>query len=242
MKQMDGKISLITGSGRGIGRAVAELFAAEGATVVLTARTGDEIEKTAASIESAGGKAVAVAGDITDETSVERLFRDIAVRFGRLDVLVNNAGCAAGGLVEEFPVEKLRAMLELNIVAVFNCMQQAIRMMKANGGVGKIINIGSVRSHWTECGDAGAYNASKCGLRAMTESVARQLHGSGLNIAVGMVNPGIADTTLTNPQGNEVPDWLRPETIARAVLHAATAPPNVNIFDTVLIGMMQKPW
>jgi NAD(P)-dependent dehydrogenase (short-subunit alcohol dehydrogenase family) len=239
---MKGKIALVTGAGRGIGRAVALLLGERGATVVATARTVGEVEQVAADIEAAGGKALAVPGDIADEASVEQLFARVQSELGGLDALVNNAGIAPFGPIEEMPVESLRAALEVNVVGPFMCMQRAIRLMMGNGGTGKIINVGSVRSHWTEAGDAGAYNASKFALRALTESVARQLHGSGCRIAVGMICPGVVDTTLTHPGKEERPDWLRPETVARAVLHALQAPENVNVFDTVVFPTFQQPW
>ena len=241
MNPLNEKIALVTGAGRGIGRAVAELLAQHGATVVLTARTPAEINQVAESITAAGGLAHAIPGDITDEAFVAQLFAQIRERYGRVDIVINNAGLAPFGPIEELPVQDFRRGLELNVTAVFMCMQQAIRLMKETGG-GKIINIGSVRSHWTEAGDSGAYNASKYGLRGLTESVARQMHGSGLNIAVGMVNPGVVDTTLTNPNGEPRPGWLKAETVAEAVLHAVMAPPNVNIFDITLFPIEQKPW
>ena len=242
MQKLEGKIALVTGGGRGIGRAVAELFAREGATVVVVARTQSELLQVAEGIEETGGQAVPLVGDITSATFVRRVFRTVEKRFGRLDILVNSAGAAPFGPVEELEPKQLRDVLELNITAVFAYMQQAIRIMNANGGVGKIINIGSVRSHWTEAGDAGAYNASKYGLRGMTESVARQLHGTGSNIAVGLVCPGVVDTPLTNPDGEPRPDWMRPETVAEAVLYTATAPANVNVFDLTLFSTHQQPW
>jgi len=241
MNQLDKKICLVTGAGRGIGSAVAELLAQHGATVVLNARTASTIEQVAASITASGGTAHAIAGDVTDENFVAQLFENIRERYGRVDVVVNSAGMAPFGPIEDLPVEAFRRGLELNVTAVFLCMQQAVRLMKTSGG-GKIINIGSVRSHWTEAGDSGAYNASKYGLRALTESVARQMHGTDSNIAVSLVCPGVVDTPLTNPNGEPRPGWLTPLTVAQAVLHAATAPPDVNIFDITLFPMEQKPW
>ncbi|MBI3919787.1 MAG: SDR family oxidoreductase, partial [Armatimonadetes bacterium] len=220
----------------------AELLAQHGATVVLTARTESDLTQVAAEIRKAGGQAHVVAGDITSEAFVQKLFATIREDFGRLDILVNNAGMAPFAPVEELSVERFRACLELNVLAVFMCMQQAVRLMKDTGGAGKIINIGSVRSHWTEGGDGGAYNASKYGLLGLTESVARQLHGTGQNIAVGMVCPGVVDTTLTNPEREPRSEWLAPETVAQAVLHAVTAPAEVNVFDMTLFPMFQKPW
>lgn len=242
MDELRGKIALVTGAGRGIGRAIALLAAEQGATVVLSARTAGQIEEVARKIEADGGQALAMAGDITDEMFVGQLFAAVRARFGRLDILVNNAGIAPFGPIEEMPVDRFRAALEVNVVGPFLCMQQAVRLMKESGGTGKIINVGSVRSHWTEAGDAGAYNASKYALRALTESVARQLHGPDCRIAVGLVCPGVVDTNLTNPQGQPRPDWLAPETVARAVLHALSAPANVNVFDTTLFPTTQKPW
>ena len=238
---LDGQIALVTGAGRGIGRAIAEILARNGATVVLTARTASEVQDVAAHIAMAGGRALAWPGDVTQLTFVEELFGRVQSELGGLDILVNNAGNAPFAPVEELPVRALRDCLELNVIAVFACMQQAVRLMQKQG-TGKIINIGSVRSHWSEAGDSGAYNASKAALRALTETVARQLHGTDNSIAVGLVCPGIVDTTLTNAAGPARADWLRPETVAGAVLHAVCAPPGVNVFDTVLFPTTQSPW
>ena len=242
-KALEEKTALVTGSGKGIGRGVAELLAAHGAHVVVTARTVADVEATCAAIRDSGGAADAVPGDLTDADFVQHLFDTVRHRFGRLDILVNNAGIAPFGRAEDLAVQRFRDGLELNVVAAFACAQQAIRIMKETGGVGKIINIGSVRSHWTEGGDSGAYKASKYGLLGMTESIARQLHNEDDNkIAVGIVSPGVVDTTLTNPSRAPQPGWLRAETVARAVLHAVTAPDNINVFQTVLFPTTQSVW
>lgn len=242
MGQLTDKIAVVTGAGRGIGRSIAEHLAMEGATVIATARTARELDELASEMKDASGEVIPLPGDITDEQFVDDLFGRVERRFGRLDILVNNAGIAPFGPVETLAVDDVRKCLELNVVAAFNCMSHAVRLMKATGDTGKIINIGSVRSHWTEAGDGGAYNASKAGLRSMTESVARQLHGAGSRIAVSLVCPGVVDTTLTNPKREDRPGWLRPKDIARSVLHVATAPPDVNVFDVVVIPMNQQPW
>ncbi len=239
---LTGKIAVVTGAGKGIGRATARRLAEAGATVVLTARTQADLDSGLATIEKAGGTAMALAGDITDAAFVETLFKETVSRFGRLDILVNNAGMAPFGPVDQADVTRLRDCLELNIVAVFMCTQQAVRLMTAQGEGGKIVTIGSVRSRWTEGGDCGFYNASKYGVYGLMESIARQLQGTGSNIAVGMVNPGVADTPLTNPKGEPRPTWMRPDDVAEAVLHAVSAPAAVNVFETVVFSTTQKPW
>ena len=236
-----GQVALITGAGRGIGRAAAELLASQGAAVVLTARSVAELEEVTGVIRERGGTADYYAGDLVEEATVNGVFDLVKSRHDRLDILVNNAGIAPGGGVEQCTVETFRKCLELNVIAAFACLQQAVGMMRPQGG-GKVINIGSVRSHWTEGGSAGAYNASKYALRAMVESVARELHGSGANIAVSLICPGGVDTTLVNPSREPRPNLLRPEEVARAILHAAVAPPGVNVYDITVFSTHQKPW
>jgi len=242
MGSLPGRITLVTGAGKGIGRATALRFAAEGATVVLVARTAADLETAAAELQATGGDALTCAGDVTDEAFVEHLFAQVRERFGRLDVLVNCAGIAPFGNVEDADPARLRACLELNIVGVFLCIQQAVRLMHETGDTGKILTVGSVRSRWSEGGGCGFYNASKYGVYGLVESIARQLHGSGSQIACGLVNPGVVDTPLTNPKGEPRPGWMRPEQVAEAILHAATAPAGVNTFETVLFSTTQRPW
>ena len=242
-KLLHDRVALVTGAGKGIGRAVATLFGRHGASVVLVARTEADVVSASEEITAAGGRALPMPGDLTDDAFVERLFQKVREEFGRLDILVNNAGTALGSPVETQTIEALRGCLELNVVAAFACMQQAIRLMKeTNHDSGKIVNVGSVRSHWTESGSGGAYNASKYAVRALTESVARQLHGTGSRIAVGLLCPGAVDTPLTNPKGEPRPQWLRPETVAEAVLYMVTTPAMVNVFDLTLFSTEQKPW
>ena len=239
---LEGKIALITGAGRGIGKATAKLLAKNGVEVVLTARTTSEIKEVSEGIIENNGKALPVSGDITNGNFVANLFSQIRDQYGRLDILINNAGKAPFGTVEEMSVDLFRSCLELNVVAVFHCTQEAVKLMKNNNDEGKIINIGSVRSHWSEAGGGGAYNASKFALKGLTETVARQLHGTGSKICVGLICPGGVDTSLVNSSGEPNPRLLRPSRVAEAVLHAVTSPPDVNIYDITLFNMSQAPW
>jgi NADP-dependent 3-hydroxy acid dehydrogenase YdfG len=100
----------------------------------------------------------------------------------------------------------------------------------------------SVRAYWTMYGDFGGYNASKFGLRALTESVARQLHGTDTRITVGMISPGLVDTRITNPDGAPQPTWVQTETIADLVMHIVTGPDHVNYFDSIVFPIEQTPW
>jgi len=245
--RLKGKIALVTGASKGIGKAIAELFALEGAELIATARDGEALAKLSESVGKNGGKLHAIPGDIADDAFVESLFESIKKSHGRLDILVNNAGIVdGGGDVERLTPEKFREVLDVNVVALYSCMRQAIMIMRENGDAGKIVNIGSVRSHWTEQGEAGAYNASKYAVKGLTESVARLLIERKSKIAVGMVCPGIVDTPIHKGwQENGAPerrDWLRPETVAEAALHAALAPDNVNVFDTVIMPTFQNPF
>jgi len=239
--KLNGSIAVVTGAGKGIGRAVTSLFLKEGATVFGAARTESDLLSLADETAGFNGKLVPVAGDITDRDFVERFFAKVENDAGRLDILINNAGFAASGSIFNMDPEKFLYGLKVNIWSVFLCTQLGIRIMKKNN-YGKIINLGSVRSHWTEGGSAGAYNASKYGLKGFTESVAREIHGSGLDISIGMVCPGVTDTPLTNPSGEPRPNYVKAVTIAKAVLFAVTNPGNVNVFDITLFSTAQKPW
>jgi NAD(P)-dependent dehydrogenase (short-subunit alcohol dehydrogenase family) len=234
-------VAIVTGAGRGIGRAVALRLASEGATVYAVARTRSDLIACAQEAQGLPASIIPVPGDVTQPSFVVNLFRQVKEERAKLDILVNSAGCAPFGSIFEMDPADFRACLELNVWAAFLCTQQAVRLMRARNR-GKVINVGSVRSHWSEAGGAGAYNASKYGLRGFTESVARELHGQDLDIAIGLVCPGVVNTTLTNPQDEPKPGWLRVEDVAEAVLHAVCAPDRINVYDTVLFPTSQRPW
>lgn len=245
--KLDSKIALVTGASKGIGKAISELFASEGASVIMVSRNAGELNSAATEIKKHGSALETVPGDLGSDEFVEELFSNIRRKYGRLDILINNAGMVdGGGDIATLSPEKFREVMNLNVTAVFHCMQQAIKIMRDNGDKGRILNIASVRSHWTEAGEAGAYNASKYAVKGLTETVARLMLKQKSQITVGMICPGIVDTPI-HEKWCDMNDpyrktWLKPETVAQAVLHAITAPENINVFDTVLFPTMQSPF
>src|SRR5262245_43730914 len=146
MRRLEGKIALITGANRGIGRGIAEAFASEGAALTLMARDVALLDETADALRRSGAEVLAIPADVTDERQVQEVFRRAMDRFGRLDVLVNNAGTFAGyGPIDEVSVEAWDQTVAVNLRGPFLCAREAFRIMKRQRG-GRIINIGSIAS------------------------------------------------------------------------------------------------
>ena len=231
------KIILITGASSGIGKATAKLFAERDWTVVAVARNEEKLNTLR---EECKGDILTRSVDLTSADQVRDLFDFVKSEFGRLDVLVNNAGTFHDTSIYESSEDKWDKTMELNLRGPFLCTRQAVTIMKKEKK-GRIINVGSVRSVWVENGSCGAYNTSKVGLRAFTETVAREVRDDG--IAVSILCPGLTDTPLTNPDGNiDTGWWLRPETAAEGIWFMASVPDNVNVFQLVLFGMKQDVW
>jgi len=186
---LTGKTALVTGSGRGIGRATAEALAQCGARVVVTARNREEIEAVAVGIRERGGDAIAVPADITDRKSIERLFD----RADGVDVLVNNAGIVGpiSPLADADSVE-WRRNIDVNLLAVFVACRLALPRMLEHGW-GHIINVSSGAARGTTPGWS-AYSAAKAGVEAMTGVLAAEVAGSGVRVVA--VRPGIVDTEM----------------------------------------------
>jgi len=193
MADFAGKVSLVTGASRGIGRAIARALAAEGARVALAARDTARLEEALSEIRSCGGAAEALALDVGDRASVEAVVGGLVERHGRLDHLVNNAGVTADNLLLRMKDEEWQRVLSTNLTGAFLCTQAALRpMLKQRAG--RIVNVTSVVGLTGNAGQAN-YAASKAGLVGFTKSVAREVASRG--ITVNAVAPGFVETEMT---------------------------------------------
>ena len=226
-QSLAGKVALITGGGRGIGRAIAVAFAGAGAAVVCAARTRSEIEAVAAEIEAAGGQALAVTTDVADLASVQKAVDETAARFGGLDILVINAGVSPGrSEVAESDPASWGQTLAINLTGAYHCARAAIPHLKARGG-GKIITIGSGMGRRGAPGSS-AYSVSKAGLWMLTRVLGQELRGD--NISVNELIPGPVNTAMMPGPAAREPDtfdgeWFKePEEVVPLALFLAGAP------------------
>lgn len=201
---LEGKVAIVTGASRGIGRAIALRLAREGASLVVTATTEESARNTAAAVEALGQKALALAVDVADPAAVEAMFAAAVETFGKVDILVNNAGITKDGLLLRMKDADWDAVLDVNLKGAFNCVREAAKLMtKARSG--RIVNISSVVG---EMGNAGQINycASKAGMIGLTKSAARELAKRG--ITVNAVTPGFIETDMTAVLSDKVREGL----------------------------------
>jgi NAD(P)-dependent dehydrogenase (short-subunit alcohol dehydrogenase family) len=237
------KIAIVTGAGSGIGRAVALTLARDDYAVVLAGRRREALDRAVKEAEAAGGHAIAVATDVADPESVEGLFETTRKRFGRLDLLFNNAGTFTPAVpIEEITVEQWQAIVATNLSGAFYCTQQAFRLMKAQTPQGgRIINNGSISAHAPRPLSA-PYTATKHAITGLTKSTS--LDGRGYNIACGQIDIGNAATDMTAKMKDGVPQadgsrkpepTINVQHVADGVLYMASLPLEANVqFLTVM--------
>ena len=213
---LEGKVAVVTGGTRGIGRGIAEALAREGINVSISARSRNEIDETVEALLRLGkSRAMGVVCDVRDHSQVKACFERTVQELGRLDILVNNAGIGKFQSVEEMSPQDFRDILETNLFGVFYCCHEAIPLMKQNGG-GYIINISSLAGTNAHPRMA-AYNASKFGLNGFSEALMQEVRHDG--IKVSYIMPGSVNTEFGGDTPSDEKSWqLRPEDIAEVVL------------------------
>jgi 3-oxoacyl-[acyl-carrier protein] reductase len=230
-QRLDGKVALVTGAGKGIGRAIARAYAAQGAAVCCAGRSAPDLEALADDIGTAGGKAVAIVTDVTDADAVQHMVQACTGSFGRLDILVINAGVTAEGAnVQDSDAARWRRTLEVNLFGAYLCARAAIPAMLAAGG-GKIITIGSGLGH-RGLPRISDYACAKAGLWMLTRVLAQELAPHAID--VNELIPGPVATAMTaslaaqqHLDGNPTlqQEWFKqPEDVVPMALFLATQP------------------
>jgi len=241
------KVAIVTGAGSGIGRAVALGLLRDSYSVVLAGRRQDALAQTVAQAGSDRGRALAVATDVADPGSVQHVFEKIREKFGRLDLLFNNAGSGAPAIpLEDLTFEQWRKVIDVNLTGAFLCTQWAFRLMKEQKPRGgRIINNGSISAH-TPRPNSAPYTASKHAITGLTRSTA--LDGRKYDIACGQIDIGNAATEMTARMKEGVPQahgamaiepTMDVDNVTRAVLYMASLPLDTNVlFLTVMATKM----
>lgn len=228
---LDGRVALVTGASRGIGRAVALALAREGAKVIVNYRSQEQAAReTVEAIVAEGGVALAYGADVGEPEAVRTMFRDVLNSFGRLDILVNNAGITRDGLLVRISEEDLDLVLATNLKGVFNCCKAAVKPMLKQR-FGRIINIASVIGMVGNAGQT-AYAAAKAGIIGFTKSLAREVASRG--ILVNCVAPGFIATEMTAALTEE----QRQEMIRRVPLGRPGQPEEV----AQVVVFLASPW
>ncbi|MER9596876.1 SDR family oxidoreductase [Mesorhizobium sp. M0244] len=240
----EGRVALITGASSGIGRATAIAFLEAGYNVIVTARRADRLAETIAAAGATGERALSHRADVTDAAAVEALFDHAVQRFGRVDVVFNNAGISAPAVdIDQLPLEAWTAIVNTNLTGPFLCARQAFRVMKQQSPKGgRIINNGSISAH-TPRPMSAPYSATKHAITGLTKACA--LDGRPHNIACGQIDIGNAASEMTSRMttgARQADGRLIPEpvmdvaNVVAAVLHMASLPLSANILTMTVMA------
>jgi NAD(P)-dependent dehydrogenase (short-subunit alcohol dehydrogenase family) len=237
MGSLDGQVAIVTGAGTGIGKAVAEMFAREGARVALNGRRTGPLEETAAAIAAAGGEAIVTAGDLTDPAAVERIVAGTLARWGQVDVLVNNAGLNVPDRdLDVLTVEDWKAVIDADLTAPFMLTRAVLPGMRERGQ-GTIINVSSMAGIRPSVLSGPAYGAAKHALNSFTESInlAERKHG----IRASVICPGEVATPIMKlrpypPSDQAMATMMQPEDCAAVALLIAAMPQRTAIEQVLM--------
>ena len=239
-EKLAGKVAIVTGASRGIGRAISIALAQEAATIVLAARSIPQLQITAEQVTKAGGEARIVHVELTEEQSIRNLIQVTEEKLGRLDILVNNAGVTYSAELQQTSTEDWQRCISINASAPFILCREALPLLKISKAA-YIINIASV------VGVKGyplqsAYTASKHALRGMTMSLAEELKGS--NIRVHLLCPGGVDTDMVDNVRPDIAkdELIKPEEIAELVLYLVTHKGNAVVDELRIRRATSSPW
>jgi 17beta-estradiol 17-dehydrogenase / 3beta-hydroxysteroid 3-dehydrogenase len=242
MQQWAGKTALVTGTSSGIGAAIASRLLADGMRVVGCGRRPERVAEVLTAADPSGESSLALGCDVTDEAAVKGMFAAAKDRFGGVDVLVNNAGLGHAGTLADGTVEHWREMLEVNLLGLCLCTREALADMRARGGFGQIIHIGSMAGQRVPPG-AGFYGATKHAVRALTESLRIELREAGDPIRIGEICPGYVETGFAEHYFKSAEKAretysrfkvLEPVDVAEAVISMLACPPHVQVHDILL--------
>ena len=244
MTDTQSQVALITGGGSGIGAEVARVLASAGWKVVIAGRRQDVLDSLAAKIGNSSGEVIAISADVTDEVSVKKLFTEIEKKFGRLDLLFNNAGTVAPAVeIDQLALSDWNKVVDVNLTGVFLCTREAFAIMRnQNPQGGRIINNGSVSSYAPRPLSI-AYTATKHAISGLTKTI--QLDGRKFNIACSQIDVGNAATEIGSgaaqgalqADGSTRPEPLMdPAEVARAVLYMASLPLDANVANMTIMA------
>ena len=237
MGKLEGKVAIVTGGSRGMGKAIARGLAAEGAKTVIAARGAENLNQAARELTALGATIVPVPTDITDEAQVTALFHRTLDIFHRLDILVNNAGVFDGGPLDELSVETWDKVIAVNLRGPFLCTRAAMRIMKPQAG-GRILNIGSISAQRPRLKSA-PYTTSKFGLWGLTNVTA--LEGREFGISASCLHPGNVPLEDDPAQALRLHEpMMAAEELAEVAVLMISQPAHINMLEAIVLPVGQK--
>lgn len=239
--KLEGKVAIVTGASSGIGEATAIALAQEGAKVAVAARRADRLEHLVQRLQENGRQAISIVADVADEAQARDMISKTNAEFGRVDILINNAGVMLLGSIDGADTEDWRRMVNTNVLGLMYATHAALPTMKAQGE-GHIVNISSVAGRIASAG-SGVYNATKWAVNAFSESLRQEVHKDKIRVTI--IEPGAVATELTDhitvPEVKErTKAWmqsiahLESEDIAAAIVYAVTQPLHVNVNEILI--------